>query len=70
MSAIVMWWRRRPEGSMGIPAPRVAEFRIGMGLKAAMVVLAVALPMLGISIVMLWITQRISHLFSPAEVKT
>ena len=30
VSAVVMWWRRRPEGSLGLPAPRVEGFRIGL----------------------------------------
>ena len=40
VSAIVMWWRRRPDGKLGIPAPRVAEFRIGLPLGATIVLLA------------------------------
>ena len=55
VSAIVMWWRRRPEGSLGVPADRVPDFQIGSALKAGIVVLGIALPMLGISIVVLWI---------------
>ena len=70
VSAIVMWWRRRPEGSLGVPAARVPDFRIGPALKAGIVVLGIALPMLGISIVVLWITHRISSLFTSNEVAT
>ncbi|HUQ09029.1 MAG TPA: PepSY domain-containing protein [Steroidobacteraceae bacterium] len=55
VSALVMWWRRRPGGSFGIPAPRVAEFRIGAGLRIAICALAVLLPVLGISILLLWL---------------
>ena len=53
ISGVVMWWRRRPGGSLGIPAPRVAEFRIGPALWAAIVVLGVLVPMLGVSIIAL-----------------
>jgi len=53
VSAIVMWWRRRPEGALGVPAPRVTEFRIGAGLKIAMVILAILLPVAGMSIALL-----------------
>jgi uncharacterized iron-regulated membrane protein len=70
VSAIAMWSRRRPDGSLGVPAARVPEFRVGPKLKAAMVLLAIGLPMLGISIVVLWIMHRISVLFWSAEVKT
>jgi uncharacterized iron-regulated membrane protein len=55
VSAIVMWWRRRPEGGLGVPAPRVTEFRIGAGLKAGIVILALLLPVAGISIALLWL---------------
>jgi uncharacterized iron-regulated membrane protein len=53
VSAVVMWWRRRPGGSLGIPAPRLMEFRIGAGLWIAIVALALLLPVLGLSIVAL-----------------
>jgi uncharacterized iron-regulated membrane protein len=70
VSAIVMWWRRRPEGSLGVPAPRVPDFRVGAALKAGIVVLAVALPMLGISILVLWVMHLISSQFSSDKVAT
>jgi uncharacterized iron-regulated membrane protein len=53
ISAVVMWWRRRPGGSLGIPAPRVPEFRIGAGLTTGIVALAILLPVLGASLVLL-----------------
>ena len=56
VSAIVMWWRRRPGGSLGIPAPRVPEFHIGAGLMAGIVALAILLPVLGASLVLLALT--------------
>jgi uncharacterized iron-regulated membrane protein len=59
VSAIVMWWRRRPQGSLGVPAPRVAEFRIGTGLKAGIVAVAVLLPVLGASLVILLLAGRV-----------
>jgi uncharacterized iron-regulated membrane protein len=59
VSATVMWWRRRPGGSLGVPAPRVLDFRIGTGLKAAIVVVALALPVLGASLLILWVTGRV-----------
>jgi uncharacterized iron-regulated membrane protein len=51
VSAIMMWWRRRPDGSLGIPAPRVAEFRIKPALGAAIVALGAFLPVFGASLV-------------------
>ena len=51
-----MWWRRRPEGSLGIPAPRVPEFRIGTGLMIGIVALALLFPVLGASVLILALT--------------
>jgi uncharacterized iron-regulated membrane protein len=58
VSAIVMWWRRRPEGSLGVPAPRVAEFRIQPALIALIVCAGVLLPVLGASLLILWGSTR------------
>ena len=40
VSAVVMWWRRRPEGALGVPAPRVEGFTIRLPLVAPIVCLA------------------------------
>jgi len=53
VSAIVMWWRRRPGGSLGIPAPAVPDFRIGPVLRGAIIALAVVLPVFGASLILL-----------------
>lgn len=53
VSAIVMWWRRRPDGRLGIPAPRIPEFRIGVPLGAAITLLCVLLPVFGLSVLLL-----------------
>jgi uncharacterized iron-regulated membrane protein len=50
VSAVVMWWRRRPDGSLGIPAARVAEFRIKPALGATIIALGVLLPVFGASL--------------------
>jgi uncharacterized iron-regulated membrane protein len=62
VSATVMWWRRRPGGSLGVPAVRVPEFRIHVGLKVAIVALGLILPMLGVALVVLWILDRIGRI--------
>jgi len=59
ISGVVMWWRRRPGGTLGIPAPRVAEFRIGLPLEVAIVALGLLVPMLGVSLLFLWIVDRL-----------
>lgn len=55
ISAIVMWWRGRPGASLGIPAPRVAEFRVGAGLRVGIVAVVLLLPVLGASLILLWL---------------
>ena len=58
VSAIVMWWRRRPDGALGVPAPRVPGFRIGAGLKAGILAVGLLLPVLGASLLILLIAGR------------
>jgi uncharacterized iron-regulated membrane protein len=67
VSAIVMWIRRKPDGALGVPAPRVANFRIGGAMKAGIVIVGVLLPVLGVSIVILWILGLVTQKFSPAR---
>jgi uncharacterized iron-regulated membrane protein len=50
VSAVVMWWRRRPDGALGVPAARVTEFRIKPVLGATIVALALLLPVFGASL--------------------
>jgi uncharacterized iron-regulated membrane protein len=65
VSALVMWWRRRPGGTLGMPAPRVAEFRISTPLKAAIVAIGLLVPMLGASLVVLWLIDLASRRLAP-----
>ena len=58
ISAVVMWWRRRPDGSLGLPAPRVEGFSITPPFIALIVVAGVLLPVLGASLLILWFTTR------------
>jgi uncharacterized iron-regulated membrane protein len=58
VSAIVMWWRRRPDGSLGVPAPRVAGFRIGWPLGAAIVTLGALLPLFGAAVLILCLLPK------------
>jgi len=58
VSAIVMWWRRRPEGSLGLTEPRVEGFTIRAPLRALIVCLGLLLPVLGASLLVLWGTTR------------
>jgi len=58
ISAVVMWWRRRPEGSIGLPAPCVEGFRITPPLVTLIVIAGILLPVLGASLLILWGSTR------------
>jgi uncharacterized iron-regulated membrane protein len=60
VSAVVMWWRRRPGGALGVPAARVEGFTIRAPLMVLIVGLAILLPMLGASLLVLWVTTRLA----------
>jgi len=59
ISAVVMWWRRRPEGSLGLPAPRVEGFTLGAPLVVLIIGAGLLLPVLGASLVILWGATRL-----------
>lgn len=58
ISALTMWWRRRPAGALGAPARVVGE-RVGLPLIALIVLFAVLLPMLGISLIVVLVIERV-----------
>jgi uncharacterized iron-regulated membrane protein len=58
VSAIVMWWGRRPRGVLGAPIPTGAP-RFSAGLLAIIMALAVLLPLFGVSLALTWITERL-----------
>ena len=61
ISAAVMWWRRRPSGALGAPAPP-GNARLGRGFVVLTVICGVLLPVLGASLVLLasleWLLLR------------
>jgi len=56
-SAVVMWWRRRPNGVLGAPVWRQPP-HFSPALIALIVVLAIVFPMLGVSMLFLALTER------------
>lgn len=65
LSALVLWWRRRPKGVLGAPAPlRRAKFTIGFA--ALMVALSLYLPAFGVSVVFVVLAERYVLRRSPA----
>lgn len=69
VSGIVMWWRRRPGGGLGLPAAPVPDFQIRAPLGIAIVALAVLLPTLGASLLALLVTGYVARRARPAEAR-
>ncbi|GGA15309.1 PepSY-associated TM helix domain-containing protein [Dyella caseinilytica] len=55
-SAIVMWWRRRPISTLGAP-PAMATARYPYALITFLVCLGVFLPLLGMSMLLVWLIE-------------
>lgn len=58
MSGVVMWWRRRPDGVLGAPPLPGVPAVLGPGLVALIVALGLLLPLLGLSLVLVALTDR------------
>ena len=65
VSAFVMWRRRAPEGGMGAPPP-IPDAKIGMGIGILIFALALFLPVLGISLIIIAIFERLILVRIPA----
>jgi uncharacterized iron-regulated membrane protein len=64
VSAVVMWWKRRPKGRIGVPpAPR--EKRIYLGLWAIAAVFGVVFPLTGITILAMILLDQLVIRFVP-----
>lgn len=57
VSGAVMWWRRRPHGLLGAPIPLKAP-RFGTVLVAAVLLLALAMPLFGATLLAVFVTER------------
>ncbi len=58
VSAFVMWRRRAPEGVLGAPPP-IPDARIGAGLAIIIVIAGLLLPVLGASLIVLALAERL-----------
>lgn len=65
VTGFVMWRRRRPAGQLGAP-PLPRDARRPAVIAAAILVLAMVLPMLAASLLMLWAFDRLLPRISPA----
>jgi uncharacterized iron-regulated membrane protein len=57
VSAIAMWWKRRPQGVLGAPVA-LKNRRFSGWIWVPIVMLAIWLPLLGASIVLVWLAER------------
>jgi uncharacterized iron-regulated membrane protein len=58
VSGFVLWRRRKPEALLGAPPLPAVPARIG-GVVAIVLVLAALLPLLALSLVVLWVLERL-----------
>src|SRR3546814_16764770 len=57
ISALILWWQRRPAGVLGAQAAVVGE-RIGLPLVGPIILFGVLLPMLGLSLIAVLVIER------------
>ena len=56
-SGLIMWWRRKPEGVLGAPVP-VRRVRFSAALVSLMIALGIYFPFLGVSMILVGLTER------------
>jgi uncharacterized iron-regulated membrane protein len=61
ISAPVMWWKRRPKGSFGLP-PAAASRRAALGVLAVMAIAGLIYPLVGLSILAGLMFERLYEL--------
>ncbi|MFJ3482932.1 PepSY-associated TM helix domain-containing protein [Pseudomonas sp. NPDC090202] len=59
VSGIVIWWKRRPQNGFGVPPLRhdLPRWKVATGV---MLILGVAFPLVGISMLAVWLLDRIA----------
>jgi uncharacterized iron-regulated membrane protein len=65
ITAFLLWRRRRPDGVLGAPAPP-SQRRIPLVITSTTLVLALLLPLLAASLLLLWLLDRLLPRVSPA----
>jgi uncharacterized iron-regulated membrane protein len=58
VSGVVIWWKRRPQGKLGVPPLRhdLPKWKTAMVIMFG---LAVAFPLVGASLVVVWLLDRV-----------
>lgn len=57
VTGCVMWWMRRPSGTLGAPARERAAVPM-RGWKTALVVLGIVFPLMGMTLIAVWLIDR------------
>ncbi|WP_438750515.1 PepSY-associated TM helix domain-containing protein [Pararhizobium sp. O133] len=65
VSAGIMWWKRRPKGSLGVP-PMPSDRRVFRGLIALLALGGMVFPLVGMSFVVMLVLDRLYPLFRRA----
>ena len=62
VSGLVIWWKRRPQGRLGVPPLRhdLPTWKTGVVIMLA---LAVLFPLVGASLIGVWVLDRLLLLF-------
>lgn len=64
VSGFVLWRRRKPDDALGAPPPATVPARIG-GVVVILLLLAAMLPLLAISLAVLWLFERLALPYLP-----
>jgi len=65
ISAVVMWWKRRPRGRLGVPAAPT-EPRVALAVLGVIAVVGVIYPLVGLSLLAALAVERAAMLLRPA----
>jgi uncharacterized iron-regulated membrane protein len=61
-AGIVLWWRRRPQGTWAAPQVQPRD-RMPSALKVTIASMAVLFPLVGVSLVLVYVAERLSRTF-------
>ena len=64
VSAVAMWWRRRPSATLGAPPARIEPRRVPFWLPGTVVVIGLLLPLMGLTLLLVlalerWVFRRV-----------
>jgi uncharacterized iron-regulated membrane protein len=68
VSGLLIWWQRRPAGQLGVPPLRhdLPRWKIAVGV---MIGLGVAFPLVGLSLVVVWVVDGLVMRVRPVQVR-